>query len=69
MPKKKLQVTLKPLAAGIEKSIKTLKGFKKKVSPEDSAKIDLQIESLNCALKDVKAACGDKKMTPGFLTK
>lgn len=69
MPKKKMQVTLKPIALNIEKTIKALSGFQKKVSPEDSAKIDLKIESLRCALKDVRAACGDKKMTPGFLPK
>lgn len=69
MAKKKMQVTLKPLARNIEKTIKALSGFQKKVSPADSAAIDLKIESLKCALKDVKAACGDKKMTPGFLPK
>ena len=51
MPKKKMQVTLKPLALNIEKTIKTLSGFQKKVSPADSAAIDLKIESLNCALE------------------
>ena len=69
MPKKKMQVTLKPLAQSIEKTIKTLSGFQKKVSPADSAEINLKIESLKCALKDVKAACGDKKMTSGLLPK
>ncbi len=32
MPKKKLQVNLKPIARDIEKVIKTLGGFKSKVS-------------------------------------
>jgi hypothetical protein len=69
MPKKKMQVSLKPLAANLEKTIKTLSGFRKSVSPADSAKIALNIQSLKCALKDVKAACAGKKMTAGFLTK
>jgi hypothetical protein len=69
MPKKKMQVTLKPLAEAIEKKIKTLSGFKKKVSDIDSQDIDLRIKHLNGAIDAVKAACGDKKMTPGFLPK
>ena len=69
MPKKKMQTTLKPIAKSLEKAISALSGFQKRVSPADSAAFDLKVESLKCALKDVKAACGDKKMTPGFLPK
>jgi hypothetical protein len=69
MPKKKLQVNLKPIARDIEKTIKTLTGFKSKVSAADSQKINLKIKNLKGALADVKASCTDKKMTPGFSPK
>jgi len=69
MPKKKLQVNLKPIARDIEKVIKTLGGFKSKVSVADSKTIDLKIKKLKGALADVKSSCTDKKMTPGFSPK
>ena len=69
MAKKKSQVNLKPIARDLEKVIKTLGGFKSKVSAADSQKINLKIKNLKGALADVKASCTDKKMTPGFSTK
>jgi hypothetical protein len=69
MAKKKLQVNLKPIAREIEKTIKTLTGFKSKVSAADGQKITLKIKNLKGALADVKATCTDKKMTPGFSPK
>jgi|HubBroStandDraft_2_1064218.scaffolds.fasta_scaffold208859_2 hypothetical protein len=66
MAKKKLQVNLKPIARDIENVIKTLGGFKSKVSVADSQKINLKIKKLKGALADVKSSCTDKKMTPGF---
>ena len=69
MAKKKLQVNLKPIARDLEKVIKTLGGFKTKVSAADGKTIDLKIKKLKGALADVKLSCTDKKMTPGFLPK
>jgi hypothetical protein len=69
MAKKKLQVNLKPIARDLEKVIKTLGGFKSKVSVADSKTIDLKVKKLKGALADVKSSCTDKKMTPGFSTK
>jgi hypothetical protein len=68
MPKKakKLVVNLKPITQDIEKAIKTLSGFKSKVSAADSKNIDLRIKLLHHAVRDVKQSCKDAKMTPGF---
>ena len=66
MAQKKLQVNLKPIAREIETAIKTLSGFKSKVSPADSKSIGLRIKKLKSALADVKQSCTDKKMTPAF---
>lgn len=66
MAKKKLVVNLKPIAQDIERAKKTLKGFKSKVSAADGARIDLKIEFLNAAIKDLKQTCRNSKMTPGF---
>jgi hypothetical protein len=68
MPKKakKLVVNLKPIAQDIEKAIKTLNGFKSKVSAADSKNINLRIRHLHRAIKDLKQSCKNAKMTPGF---
>jgi hypothetical protein len=63
---KKLEVSLKPIRRDIEKAISALRGFKSKVSAADNKTINLKIKLLKGAAKDVKAACTDKKMTPGF---
>ncbi len=63
---KKLEVSLKPIKKDIDKAISALRSFKSKVSATDSKTIDLQIKLLNKAMKDVKMACENKKMTPGF---
>jgi hypothetical protein len=63
---KKLEVSLKPIKKDIDKAISALRSFKSKVSATDSKTIDLQIKLLNKAMKDVKTACENKKMTPGF---
>jgi hypothetical protein len=66
MAKKKLVVNLKPIKQDIERVIKTLSGFKSKVSDADSERIDLKIKHLDGAIKDLKQACKNAKMTPGF---
>jgi hypothetical protein len=66
MAKKKLQVSLKPIAQKIEEAINSLSGFQNQVSAADKKRINLKIKRLNSAIRDVKAACTDKKMTPGF---
>jgi hypothetical protein len=66
MPKKKLQVNLKSIKEDIDKKIKTLEGFQNKVSDADSANIDLRIKHLRNAIKEVRSACKNAKMTPGF---
>jgi len=63
---KKLEVSLKPIKKDIDKAISALRSFKSKVSATDSKTIDLQIKLLNKAMKDVRTACENKKMTPGF---
>ncbi len=66
MAKKKLAISLKPIKLEILKAEKTLRGFKSKVSAADGEKIDLKIEYLSSALKEVAKACKNSKMTPGF---
>lgn len=63
---KKLEVSLKPIKRDIDKAISALRSFKSKVSAADNKEINLQIKLLNKAMKDVKAACDNKKMTPGY---
>jgi hypothetical protein len=63
---KKLQVNLKPIKQDIEKAIKTLSGFKSKVSAADSKRINLKLKHLHHAMKDVQESCKDGKMTAGF---
>ena len=66
MAKKQLQVNLKPIKQDIEKAIKSLRGFKSKVSAADSKAIDLRIKHLHRAIKDLQQSCKNAKMTPGF---
>ena len=66
MAKKKLVVSLKPIAQDIERVKKSLKGFKRKVSVADRARIDLKIKYLDAAIKDLRQSCKNSKMTPGF---
>jgi hypothetical protein len=67
MPKNKsLKVNLKPIAEDIEKKINALSGFQSKVSAADKANIKLRIGHLRNAIKEVKSACKNAKMTPGF---
>jgi len=66
MAKKTVQVNLKPIAQSIEKAINSLSGLQNQVSAADKKRIKLKIKRLNSAIRDVKAACTDKKMTPGF---
>ncbi|MBV8514157.1 MAG: hypothetical protein JO260_02545 [Acidobacteria bacterium] len=63
---KRLEVSFTPIKKDIEKAISALRGFKSKVSTTDKKEIDLQIKLLNKAIKEVKTACDNKKMTPGF---
>jgi hypothetical protein len=69
MAKNKLVVSLKPIAQGIQEAIDSLSGFQDQVSAVDKKRINLKIKRLNSAIREVKAACGDKKMTPGFSPK
>ena len=66
MAKKNVQVNLKPIAQKIEAAIKSLSGLRNQVSTADKKKINLKIKRLNSAIRDVKSACTDKKMTPAF---
>lgn len=66
---KTLGVNLKPIAAEIEKAKKALGGLRTKIAPGDKTKLSLKIKNLDKALKALKTACGDKKMTAGFSTK
>ena len=66
MPQKKLEVNLKPIKQDIEKAIKSLRGFKSKVSAADVKSIDLKIKHLHRAIKDLQQTCKNAKMTPGF---
>lgn len=62
----KLQVNLKPIAKSLEDAIDALSGFQNQVSAADKKRISLKIKLLKAARKDVRTACTDKKMTPGF---
>jgi len=66
MAKKKVQVSLKPIAQCIDDAISALSGFQNQVSAADKKKINLKLKLLKSAKKDVRRACKDKKMTPGF---
>ena len=63
---KTLGVNLKPIAAEIENAKKSLSGLRTKISSADKAKLNLKIKQLDNAIKAIKRACGDKKMTAGF---
>ncbi len=65
MAKRKLGVSLSPIAAQIDKAEKNLRKLKPRVSPADRKKIDLEIKDLKKIRKAVAKACGGK-MTPGL---
>ena len=68
MPKKmkRLEVSLTPIKKDIDKAVAALRSFKSKVSAGDKKEIDLQIKHLHKAMKEVRTACENKKMTPGY---
>jgi hypothetical protein len=68
MAKKKLEVSLTPIATQIDKAAAKLKSLKSRVSKADGRKIDSELKDLVKARKLVVHACGGK-MTPVFAPK
>jgi hypothetical protein len=68
MAKKKLEVSLTPIATQIDKAAEKLKSLKSRVSKADGRKIDSELKDLVKARKLVVHACGGK-MTPVFAPK
>ena len=65
MAKKKLEISLSPIAAQIDKAGKKLKSLRSQVSTSDQKKIDLEIKDLKKIRAVVVKACGGR-MTHAF---
>jgi hypothetical protein len=63
--KKKLEISLSPIAAQIDKAKKKLKSLRSQVSTSDQKKIDLEIKDLKKIRGVVVKACGGR-MTHAF---
>jgi hypothetical protein len=68
MAKKKLEVSLSPIAAEIDKAAEKLRNLKSRVSPADRLKVASELKDLLQIRKLVANACG-KRMTREFLPK
>ena len=64
MAKRKLEVTLTPIAAQIDKARATMKSLRPSVSRADQKAIDLEIKKLSKFRKELADFCG--RMTHGF---
>jgi hypothetical protein len=64
MAKRKLEVTLKPIATQIDKSQAKMESLRPKVSAADKKAIDLEIKKLEKFRKELAEFCG--RMTHGF---
>lgn len=60
MAKKKLEISLSPIAAQIDKAEKQLKSLRSQVSASDQRKIDLEIKDLKKIRTVVVKACGGR---------
>ena len=69
MAKKKLEVSLKPIASQIDKATEKLKSLKSRVSKVDRRKVEFGLKDLVNARKLVVRACGRSSMTPVFAPK
>ena len=65
-PAKKLEVNLKTINELIDKRMARMSSFKEKVSDAVAQDIELRLGHLRNAKKEVKSACKNAKMTPGF---
>jgi hypothetical protein len=64
MAKQKLEVSLSPIAAQIDKAATKLKSLRPRVSSADQKKIDLEIKELQKVRKGLAAFC--RRMTHSF---
>jgi hypothetical protein len=68
MAAKKFNVKLSTIAKEIDRAIKDLKKIRKKVSPEDYQRLELNVQNLEQARTLVSTGCSSrsKKMTATF---
>jgi hypothetical protein len=65
MAKKKLEISLAPIAVQIDKAEKELRALRPKVAVADRKKIDLEIKDLKKIKRTIREICKEK-MTHGF---